>query len=151
MILYVDTSALVKRYIDEEGRELALAALGAASLVTTSAITYAEARAAFARRWRAGDLDEEQLAQLISRLDTDWSVLNHMDTTNSVAQHAGKLAQAYGLRGFDAVHLASALAFTEQFENLNFLAFDNRLTDAARAASLIVYGDSPDSGRNGER
>jgi antitoxin (DNA-binding transcriptional repressor) of toxin-antitoxin stability system len=53
--LYLDTSALVKLYVDEEGALAVRHAVDQAELVATSAIAYAEARAAFARRhWEGG-------------------------------------------------------------------------------------------------
>jgi hypothetical protein len=45
------------------------------------------------------------------------------------------------LRGYDAIHLASALHLAERFEDLGFLAFDQRLVKAAMEAGVPVYTD----------
>ena len=55
MILYLDTSSLVKLYVDEPGSEDVLRLVDQAELVTTSVVAYAEARAALARRRREKD------------------------------------------------------------------------------------------------
>jgi len=61
--------------------------------------------------------------------------------SEALSRRDGDLAERHALRGYDSVHLASALRFAESFEDLRFLAFDGRLTDAARASSLTVYGE----------
>ena|SRR5665811_422958 len=142
MILYLDTSALVKLYIKEQHRELVSAANEEAEFVTTSTVAYAEARAALARQLRTGNLDDHQRQQEVANLDADWLAFLHLEVSNTLTGHAGELAQAHTLRGFDAIHLASALHFAKEFDDLRFLAFDKRLNDAAREASLTTYGDS---------
>lgn len=139
MIVYFDTSALVKLYVAEEvGRELAREAVERAERVATSTIAYAETRAALARKLREGILTEEQHREVVS--DLDWMTYARLNVSNIVAHSAGELAERYALRGFDAVHLASALRFAERFEDPRFLAFDERLIGAAKSASLTVYG-----------
>ncbi len=55
----------------------------------------------------------------------------------------GAFAQAYGLRGYDAVYLASALDFKRRFDEIGFLGFDDRLNDAAVEAGLTLYRAEP--------
>ncbi len=110
--LYLDTSALVKLYVEEEGRETVFEAVEEAGSIATSTVAYAEARAAFARKERIGDL------------------------------RAGEMAERYALRGFDALHLASAFRLGERFADVRLLAFDDRLVEAARAASVPVFGET---------
>lgn len=142
MAIYLDTSALLKLYVDEEGRELVLTAVGESERVATSTVAYAEARAGLARRFREGDFTEEEHRGAVSDLDEDWRTYDRLVPSNLVAHRAGELAERYALRGFDAIHLASALRLAERFEDLHFLAFDGRLTDAAREAELPVYGET---------
>lgn len=87
MILYLDASALVKRYIVEEGRDNVLGGLNLASLAVTSTIVYAEVRSAFARRRRDGDLDADELALLVSNADNDWNDLNTMYTSRTPSRN----------------------------------------------------------------
>jgi uncharacterized protein len=74
--LYLDTSALVKLYVEEEGRETVFEAVEKAEWVATSTVAYAEARAAFARKVRSGDLPERGRRQAVSDLDVEWRGLS---------------------------------------------------------------------------
>lgn len=146
MILYLDTSALLKLYVREEGRELVAEAVETTEKVATSMVAYAEARAGLARRWREGDFTEDGYRGSISDLDQDWRTYDRLAVSNLVAFRAGELAERHALRGFDSIHLASALRLSERFEDLRFLAFDSRLNDAAKEAQLPVYGGETGAG-----
>lgn len=142
MLLYLDTSALIKLYVDEDHHEAVREAADAASRVFTSAVAYAESRAGLARRWRLGDFTEEEHELMVSGLDRDWRTYARLNVTAGLTLYAGELAQRHALRGFDAVHLASALRFADRFENLSFLAFDRDLNAGARNSGLIIYAAS---------
>ncbi len=142
MILYLDTSALAKLYLDEEGSETVHEAVEAVGNAATSTVAYAETRAAFARRRRIGDLDQEELRSLVTALDGDWRSYVRLAVSNLVAYRAGEMAERYALRGFDAIHLASAVRLDERVSDVRFLAFDDRLVEAARGAPVSVYGEA---------
>jgi hypothetical protein len=74
-----------------------------------------------------------------------------LDVTDPLVLRAGQLAQTFALRSFDAVHLASALTFSERMEDVQFLAFDIQLNQAARSASLQIYGDGSLASPSSER
>jgi uncharacterized protein len=139
MILYLDTSALVKLFLVEEGRELTIDAVGASSEVCTSAIAYAEVRATFARKLREGTLTVDGHTRAVGALDASWRVTTRMAVSIPLAMTAGAIAQSYGLRGYDAVHLASALDFRRRFGEMMFLGFDDRLNAAAEQAGLDLF------------
>lgn len=128
----MDTSALVKLYVAEEGRELVVKAVMESVRVATSTVAYPEARAALARRRREGELSEEECRRAVKALDEGWESYDRLIVSDAVARRAGAMAERYALRGFDAIHLASAARLREKFEDLHFLAFDDRLVDAAR-------------------
>ena len=132
MTLYLDTSALVKLYVREEGYDLVREAVRGAGRVATSTVAYAEAGAVLARKEREGDLDEEGYRRAVEALDAEWRGFVRQAVSDRVAYRAGEMAQRYALRGFDAVHLASAARLRERFRDLRFLAFDDRLEEAAR-------------------
>lgn len=83
----------------------------------------------------------------MERLTEEWRHYDRLAVSNLVAYHAGELAERHALRGFDAIHLASAIGLAQRLEDLRFLTFDGRLTDAARAAAVPVYGDGTNAGR----
>lgn len=137
--LYLDTSALVKLYLDEVESELVHEAVEEAGSVATSTVAYAELRAAFGRRHRSGDLDEEEHRRAVMRIDADWRAYLRISVSNAIAYLAGEIAERCALRGFDAIHLASAARIGERFADVRFLAFDDRLVEAARGSSVPVY------------
>lgn len=109
MILYLDTSALVKLYVEEEGTDEVQHAVESAESVAASAVAYPEARSAFARLERDGHLSPEEHRAIVADLDGEWPSYEVVDVTRGVAGIAGALAARHLLRGFDAVHLASAV------------------------------------------
>ncbi len=142
MIVYLDTSALVKLYVaEEDGRELVRRVVEEAERVATSTVAYAEARAGLARKQREGTFTAEELRRTVSDLDEDWPTYDRLNVSDPVSYLAGEVAERHALRGYDAVHLASAVRLSERFGDLRFLAFDGRLNDAARDDNLAVYGD----------
>lgn len=117
-------------------------------MIATSTIAYAEARAGFARKQREGLLTAEELQRTVAELDYDWRTYARLDVSNPVAHLAGGLAERLSLRGYNAVHLASAVRLSERFNDLRFLAFDARLNSAAGDAGLALYGDEIRFGRD---
>ena len=114
-------------------------AIEEAERVATSTVAYAEARAALARKERDGELDHEQRLRAVAAIDGEWRGFVRISVSNLVAYRAGEMAERYALRGFDAVHLASAARLGEKSSDVRFLAFDARLAEAARLASVTMY------------
>jgi predicted nucleic acid-binding protein len=139
VILYLDTSALVKIYVQEtrsaDVRENAKQAEGLA----TSRIAYAEARAAFARKRREQGLSRADYRSVVDDLDQDWDDYFIVDVSEGLVRAAGILAENHALRGADAVHLASAVTLGKHMsESVMFMCFDGRLASAARKEDLRV-------------
>lgn len=160
-ILYLDTSALVKLYAREAGREEVRRAVREASAVAISEIGYVEARSAFARREREGVLSAERHDRAVELLARDFRDVYLMrPVAGQVVARAGKLVREHSLRAYDAVHLATALALREeshefarrrreQAEGGNqdeaedggpqvlLIAYDSDLVEAARREGLV--------------
>lgn len=134
MILYLDTSSLVKMYVEEPGSPAVHSQVEESELVTTSIVAYAEARAALARRRREGSLTPAEHRKAKAGLDADWPRVLTVDVTESVAKWAGDLAERQRLRGFDALHLATYLTVVQEFpaERVRFSTADVNLASAAR-------------------
>ena len=133
MILYLDTSSLVKLYVEESGSTEVRAHVRKASVVATSVIAYAEARSAFARRGREGSFSKADLGRIKVAFEADWSGLLTLNVTHEIATEAGDLAERHALRGFDSLHLACYLSLCAQFEkeDVEFSSFDESLNRAA--------------------
>ena len=139
MILYLDTSAMVKLYVEEAGSDTVRAAWEQADVVAISLIGYAEARAAFARAKREARLHAKAYRQAIGDLDRDWDSYFILEVTADLIRRASVLAEAYALRAYDAVHLASALLLRDRAQpTVTFLCFDAELEAAARGEGLTT-------------
>jgi predicted nucleic acid-binding protein len=137
LILYLDTSALVKLYVRERGTGEVQRFVRKSEAVATSLVAYAEIRAAFARALRSGLTTPKAHGERVLRFNQQWDQLLRVELTPLVIRHAGDVAELYGLRGFGSIHLASALWLqTKVGGNLAFAAYDERLATAAKAAGL---------------
>ena len=139
MKLYLDTSAIVKLYVPEAGRDDVRRAIDSCDEVGTSAIAYAELRAATARAVRGGRLGATAGQKLAKSIDADWAGFTTVRLTDALIQRAGQLAEEHGLRGYDAVHLACALRLRARLrEEVVFGCYDDELNAAARAEGFIT-------------
>jgi len=138
MIVYLDTSALLKLYVEEIGTPAVVILVEQAEEVATARVTYVEARAALARHRREGALRAADLRRAVRELDRKWETYNRVDLTDPLVHVAGSLAERHALRGYDAVHLAAALDLAIAGGAVEFATFDGRLTRAARRERLTV-------------
>lgn len=109
MITYVDTSTLLKLVIDEDGSDRASTIWTSADTVASVVLIVVEARAAIAAAKRGRRLTAEQHADARQELDALLADLHIVEATEELIVEAAELAEAEALRGYDAVHLASAL------------------------------------------
>lgn len=142
MILYLDASALVKRYVAERGSREVIELTAAAEVVATSLISRAEVAAAFARAVRLGVLDHDDGRRAQRRFSREWPDLARVPVSEALVSRAETLAWDYGLRGYDAVQLASGLTWQESIGQEVLLGtFDGQLWEAAPGAGLHVWPD----------
>ena len=142
MIVYLDASALVKRYLTEPGSEEVARLVASAAAVGTSLISRAETSAALAKAVRMGTLTREGGAAALHVFRREWPVFIRVQATEPVMARADTLAWEQNLRGYDAVHLASALLWQEGLgEPITLATFDRQLWDAGRAQGLAVFPD----------
>ncbi|MFB6098539.1 MAG: type II toxin-antitoxin system VapC family toxin [Salinibacter sp.] len=140
MNLYLDASALVKEYLtDELGTEEVVKVRREAELVGTTTVSRAETEAALKKAARTGTLTEREARSAREDFGEDWPDLIRLQVTEALVARAGELAFKQDLRGYDAVQLASALAWTDGIEEaVTFATFDRQLWDAASAYSLLI-------------
>lgn len=144
MIVYMDTSALIKLYVKEEGSELASKMLRSADLVATSKIAYVEARAALARLWREEILKEQDYKLVKESFQQDWNNYLVVELSDMIINMGGELTETYKLRGFDAIHLASVLMLKKQLEQeVTGGCWDARLWDAFKDHLDVFPSERP--------
>lgn len=133
MTLYLDSSSLVKLYVEEPGSDDVRRMLQGADVVTTSAIAYAEVRATFARRRRERLMSAADCSAAIRQFELDWTRLASIPVGQDSALAAGRLADEHSVRALDAVHLS---AFEEVLARadgeVHFSSADERLVRAAK-------------------
>lgn len=133
MIAYLDTSSLIKLYVEEGGSSSVRKLVERAELVATSVVANAEARAALARQRREGRLTSAGYDRAKNDFEQDWPRYLTIEVSEAVYRSAGDLAEKHHLRGFDSLHLASFLSlYRDGARQIRFSAFDEALNRAAR-------------------
>jgi uncharacterized protein len=131
LILYLDASALVKRYVAEPGSEVVRSAM-------RDADGWFMCRVGFVETYRAtGMAAGERVAQ---RFAAEWPAFASIEVDAALAEQAAALAVVQGLRTRDALHLAAALVLPA--EDLLFAVWDERLRTAARAQGLRLLPEA---------
>ena len=145
-VYFVDSSAMVKRWVQEAGtaRVRALTDPAAGHRILVASLLGPEVVGALTRRQRNGDLTVEDLDRAVLHLRTALAgPLSVIQTTAEVMARASELARAQALRGADAVHLAAAMvvAATAQSARLPapiFLSSDQEQVRTARNLGFAV-------------
>jgi predicted nucleic acid-binding protein len=136
-VIYFDTSALIKRFVEEKGSALVQSMVQSGEAVATAKIAYAEVFAGLTRKVREGNLAEAQYDLACRQFETDWHAYIRVELNDDLLFLARDLIRKHGFRGFDAVHLASALVLSGAInEEVSFAAADRRLLRAAAAEGL---------------
>jgi uncharacterized protein len=140
MIAYLDASALVKRYLVERGSRETIALTADAEMSATSMVSRAEVAAALAKAARTGLVTQDRARGAQRSFAEDWPDLARVPVTEALVERAEALAWDHGLRGYDAVQLASALSWQESVGTEIVLAtFDQQLWDAAPKAGVKAW------------
>lgn len=147
MIYYADTSALVKRYLNEIGsrwiRQVFLGITSARQIFIVS-VTGAEMASALSRKCRLSDISQSVYHNAMNQFEGDFRYrLSRIRVTYAVVAHAMDLAKRHSLRGYDAIQLAAALELKNRLQpisssNLTFLSADDVLCQIASTESLFV-------------
>jgi predicted nucleic acid-binding protein len=131
--LYVDSSALPKRYVDESDSETAESFLRSDPSLLTARHTIVEVRSNLARL-----LDEREAAAARSAFLEDLAVLSIVELDDVTCEMAAAIAKVTGARTLDALHLAAAQRVGGAA--VPFLTFDLLQAQAAHGLGLMVVG-----------
>lgn len=149
VIYYGDTSALLKRYVDELGSAWVRATIAPAAdvLVISSQLALIEIVSALNRRVREGAITAREYPRVVGMFHTDCHHEYRFFALDSeVVDLACTLLERYPLRAYDATHLATAVIAQQMLRRAGdveyiFLSADDRLNTAAAAEGLAV--DNP--------
>ena len=133
MVAYVDSSALLKRYVAEPDSPVAAELLQSDPVLVTSWVTVIEVRRNLARLFEG-----EQLAAARRQAEADFDGLALMVCDGAVAALGSEIGEQLAVRSLDAVHLATAKRLL--IPDLGFITFDLRQAEAGRRLGLRVLG-----------
>ena len=133
MNLYVDSSALLKRYVRESGSDLVADTFDEADVILTGRHTVVEIRRNLARL-----LEGAALAAARRQFEIDVDGLGLMALDAATCEAAAVVAESTGVRTLDALHLGAAQRAGGAA--LVFLTFDIRQAQAARSLGFTVVG-----------
>lgn len=133
MTLYVDSSALLKRYLEEPGSGATDRLMLDDPRWVTARHTFVEVTRILARQLRGGALDSAR-----GRFNRDWALTRVVELSEAVCTRAAEIAVANGVRTLDALHLGAA--HSAGGEHLPFLTYDVRQAEVARSLGWAVFG-----------
>ena len=137
MILYLDTSALLKKYFKEPGSAEVIGRWKEAKGIVTSSVAYAETLASLCRKKREVTINAKMFGTILGSFRRDWRSFIRVEVSDDLNETIDKIIDDYPLRGFDAIHLASALIINETVsEDFLFVCYDKELILAAQKAGL---------------
>lgn len=139
-IVYIDTSAILKEYLGEDFSQETVSFLRKADFLGSSVLLKVEFTSGIAKAIRMGWINPEVAQQVFSLFNTEVADLHLISVDQTIINRAAELAWQFGLRGYDAVHLASAWVWQEDLGEMVTLAtFDRPLKDAAQQMGLKTW------------
>jgi predicted nucleic acid-binding protein len=138
-MIYLDTSALVKKYFQEAGTDMVREILQGGGSYGISKIAYAEVCAAFGRKTRENPGQKRGHLRVFQSFQEDWRLLTIVEVNDDLLPLIRALTARHPLRGADAIHLASALWLRRALrDEITFVASDGHLLNAARKETLKI-------------
>lgn len=144
MLIFLDSSALVKYYVTEQGSVWIRSLVNdSQNVILVSAIALAEVTAALARRQREGLFGKRFLRQSYQSFQEDLRVtFQNIPVDDAILTEAAELAIRHPLKGYDAVQIATAIAVQQRFVALTFISADKQMLRAAQAEGMQT--DNPE-------
>jgi predicted nucleic acid-binding protein len=131
-MIYIDSSALLKRYVLEPDSALATTLMERDPDWVTARHTLVEVRRNLCRLLPAVAARTVALVAF----DADWRRMAVVELDGVTCESASSIAMSTGLRTLDALHLAAALRIGGH--GFGFLTFDYRLAHAAESLGLSL-------------
>ncbi|MBM5799679.1 MAG: type II toxin-antitoxin system VapC family toxin [Cyanobacteria bacterium K_DeepCast_35m_m2_023] len=139
MILFCDTSALIKLLVDEAQSDQLRQISTTVDAIGVCRISWAEAMAALARLRRDDPVNDHDLEQARQHLIQAWQCFTIVEVSQPLVETAGRFADVFALRGYDSVQLAAAHALHVNAQQaVLFACYDRRLNQAAQLLQLEV-------------
>ena len=145
MIFYLDTSALVKRYIREACSDDVIRIIEQSEAVGSSVLTRVEMAATFAKAVRLGWVEDKSASRAWKDYLEHWPSFTRLVVSSGLVERASELAWEYGLRGYDSMHFASALIWQNALASpITLATFDRDLWVAAQKSGMDIWPSNLD-------
>ena len=149
-MLYLDASALAKRYFNETGSEVVAARFETGERIFTSLLSFAEVHSAIARKFRDKELNTQEFTTLRDAFQNDWLFsLSKLDLDINSLIALPRLVETYSLKAGDAIHLSTAVWLKDSLRvgvwsgktggTVEFGVADNRLAKVAQECGFQVF------------
>ena len=141
MIIYLDTSALVKRYLREDDSDKVIVLLNEAGhLFGSVVLTQVEMAATFQRAVRMDTASPKLAAEVWQDFLDHWQSFTRLRVFAGTIERASEIAWKYDLRGNDSLHLAAALLWQETLgTQITLATFDRDLWIAGQKAGMASW------------
>ena len=150
MIYYLDSSALVKRYVAESGSARIKELVEGDANIAVSWLALPETLAAVVRRAKGGSISIEDLASIKAQLHRDMQRFMIVEVSDAPVEGVEALIDRHALRGADSIHLATALWLKKATKSpVVFVASDHELLTAAHAERLKILNPSEAGKKDG--
>ncbi len=141
LIAYLDTSAVVPLLVAEPATGICQRIWDDADSVVSCRLLYVETAAALAQARRLHRLTAREHTAALTLLDDLWAQIDVVEVDDALVRHAAELAHHLALRGYDAVHCASAHQLADP--DLIAATGDGRLLAAWRQLGLATVETKP--------
>jgi hypothetical protein len=150
-MLYLDSSALVKRYVREPGSGAVISRFVSGEKIYTSILSFAEVHAAIGRKYRVGELNAKERDKLVDEFQVDWLFsLSILELTTNTMSALPTICQLYSLKASDAIHLSAAIwmkdatrlhvkGFDDEANVVEFGVSDRQLGEAALKCGFKIF------------
>ena len=142
MIAYFDSSSIVKWFFDEPLSEMAGDIKDSSKIAVTSLIAFPEVMSAFNRAFKDRRCTQSELDKIRTGFLRIWSDFQRVAITEHLVRKSETLIFKHNLKGFDSLHLASAIELKAECGTLDifFSCFDKNLNAAARREGFLIHG-----------
>ncbi|MCW7494773.1 type II toxin-antitoxin system VapC family toxin [Leptospira sp. 2 VSF19] len=139
MFFYLDSSVLVKKYFDEFASDTVLKIWKENRYLAISQVGYSEILGTINKKQKIDKFSDKTKESIIKQFRYDWDQLVKINVDHTINSELDRIHSKYLLRGFDAIHLVSAiLLFRELEEETIFLSADDNLATAAKKDGLNI-------------
>ena len=141
MIAYFDSSSIVKWFFDEPFMELARDIKDKAGSIFTSLISFPEVLSAFNRAWKDGRCLKPEMEIVRDEFMRIWPDFRWIKIDERLIGRTENLIFRHNLRGFDALHMASAISLMKESAGIElfFSSFDKNLNRAAQKEGFLIH------------